>query len=291
MKANDSLSVYIISFNHAKFIEQCVESVLSSENISFDVTVIDNGSTDGSQDKIIELSNKFDIKVILNEINEGLPATLNKMLASGNSKYVCFLAADDYIEKNRFSEQTKFLNENGQFYACAGSQIKVDENGHPLPKIKQRNIINRTVVINSDNIFSRTNIIYSPTAIFRREVLSEIGGYSEDIQIEDLYLFYKAASKGHSICLMPNVFTYYRVHGSNSHKKLKWMHENKLKILNEYEGSIYYNSLYKLVMLEGFYSLSASNKAEAITLLPRVIRFLDSKYLYAGLFKLLFWWR
>lgn len=284
------LSIYVVSFNHEKFINRCIESIFCNTGLDFNVTVIDNGSTDGTKNIIEELKVKYNINVIYNEANQGLPATLNKILKMASSEYICFLAADDYVGFSRFKTQIDFLNKNSDFYGCSGSQLKVNESDECLPIKFQKNFIDDYKVMDIGNIFKSTNIIYSPTAIYRTNSLIEIGGYDESILIEDLYIYYKAAIMGFKFCVMPVFFTYYRVHDGNSHKKLLWMHENKVKILDKFSGCDGYRDLSKLIMLEGFYSLSSCHKSLALRLLPKVIRFLDSKYLYAGLYKLLFIW-
>ncbi|HDX8357003.1 TPA: glycosyltransferase [Aeromonas hydrophila] len=285
------LSVYIISYNHAKFIRKCIESVFNCKDIEYDVTVIDNASSDGSQAIINELSLNYCFKKVLNKENDGLPKTLNKILFSSNCEFICFLAADDYVAFDRFKTQVAFLQNNPEYYGCSGSQVKVNENDECLPRYKQKNIVDIGKKVDASNIFDTSNIIYSPTAIYRKDVLVELGGYDERILIEDLYIYYKAASCGYKFYIIPKLFTYYRNHDGNTHTKFKWMHEQKLKILNEHKGSIHYKKLKKLVLLEGFYSLSLNNKKDALRLLPAVIIYVNSLFLYAGLFKLFFYWR
>ncbi|EPJ8280709.1 glycosyltransferase family 2 protein, partial [Citrobacter freundii] len=70
----------------------------------------------------------------------------------------------------------------------------------------------------------------------------------------------------------------------------KWMHDNKIKILEEFEKAPFYEKLKDLIYLEGFYSLSDNYKLIALKIIPKIIHRIDSKYLYAGIIKLLFKW-
>ncbi|EIS2673615.1 glycosyltransferase family 2 protein [Escherichia coli] len=284
------VSFFIVSYNHKNFIDCCIKSVIAQLSASYDLTVIDNCSVDGTVDELKRLNKIYKFSLIMNDQNYGLPSTLNKALSLASGEYICFLAADDYMMFDRLTTQISFLNQNQQYYACAGTQLKVDDSNVLCDLSKQKNIISSFTVIDKNNIFKSTNIIYSPTSIYRTEVLKKIGGYKEGILIEDLYIYYKAASLGYKMALLPNLFCFYRIHKGNSHTKLKWMFENKLKILAEFSEQSFYRDLSDLIHLEGFYSLSQQHKKDAIKILPRVLHRLDSKYLYAGLFNLLLKW-
>ncbi|MCK7011762.1 glycosyltransferase family 2 protein [Enterobacter roggenkampii] len=284
------VSIFVVSYNHAEFVELCLNSIKCQLNVSYDLTVIDNGSIDGTSDIIRQLNVTQDFKFIENNTNLGLPATLNMCLDMALGEYICFIAADDYMAINRLFVQVQFLEEHHEFYACSGTQLKVDDNNNLCDIKKQKNIIKNFIVIDKNNIFDRTNIIYSPTSIYRTQALKDIGGYRTDIAIEDLYIYYKAAEKNYKIAVLPNLFSFYRIHPGNSHSKLKWMHENKLKILREFKNAPFYEKLKDLIYLEGFYSLSSKHKLAALKIIPTIMHRIDSKYLYAGIFKLLFKW-
>ncbi|AKJ42874.1 glycosyltransferase family 2 protein [Pragia fontium] len=288
---NEVVSIVIVSHNHKGFIRQCLESVFSQTYKNIDVTLIDNASVDGTLDEINILSKSFSFKVIYNKVNVGLPATLNMALDIVDGKYLVLLSADDYIVYDRVEKQVDFLSKNIGFYACSGSQIKVNSKGDNLPIKEQKNFINEFSIIDEKNIAKTGNRIFSPTTMYRLNELRKLGGYIDDILIEDLYVFYKAASVGMRMALLPRVFSYYRIHDGNSHSKYMWMHKNKLKILELHKESSFYLELQKLIYLEGFYSLSRNYKIESLKIFPKIFFCINSKYFYGGLFRLLLDWR
>lgn len=289
-KSVPRVSIVVVSYNHGRYIKQCIESIVHQSYQDFELIVVDNNSIDDSRLIISELSDKYGFVNIFNSSNIGLPAVLNNALAATKSEYVVFIAADDYMVFDRIESQIEFLDQHSDFYACAGGQLKVDEQNNFLPIKYQKNTHDKFMVVDSTNIFSRTNVIYSPTAMYRVGQLKVIGGYDPDIAIEDLYISYKAASNGLKIAILPKIFIFYRIHGENSHAKYMWMYENKLKILNGYRDTCHYNKLYKLIHLEAFYSLAVANKWEAIKIIPKVMTCFSSLYLYAGLVRLIFFW-
>lgn len=289
-KSFPRVSIVIISYNHGRFIKQCIESIVHQSYQDFELIVVDNNSADDSRTVISELSEKYGFERVFNSENIGLPAVLNNAITSTQSEYIVFMAADDYMVFDRIQIQIEFLDQHADFYACAGGQLKVDAQNNFLSLKHQKNTHDKFMVVDSTNVFSRTNVVYSPTAMYRVGQLKVIGGYNPDIAIEDLYLFYKAALNGLKVAILPKIFTFYRIHGNNSHAKYMWMYENKLKILSEYRDTCHYNELYKLIHLEAFYSLSAANKSEALKIIPKVMTCFSSLYLYAGLVKLIFFW-
>ena len=113
------VSIFVVSYNHAKFVELCLNSIKCQWNVSYDLTVIDNGSVDGTPDIIRQLKDTQDFKFIENDTNLGLPATLNMCLDMALGEYICFIAADDCMAINRLFVQLQFLEKHHEFYACA----------------------------------------------------------------------------------------------------------------------------------------------------------------------------
>ncbi|MDE9444685.1 glycosyltransferase [Xenorhabdus bovienii] len=281
-------------YNHEKYVENTIDSIILQDYENIELIIINDGSTDNSHSVIIKKIEKcrerFKKFTYINRENKGLSYSLNEALNIAEGTYISLIASDDIILSNKTSIQTEFLEKNQNFYACAGTQITIDSDGNVLPVKYQKYIISKHLEIDKRILFRMTNMIYSPTCMYRLNILKNLGGYDESIAIEDLYLFYLAASKGHNIALLPIIFTLYRHHTNNNHKNYIMMHENKLKILDIFKYDNSYSSLKRLVLLEGFYSLAKKNKLKAIKTLPYVIKYIDSIYLYGGIFNLLFKW-
>jgi len=93
-----SLSIVIPSFNHRDFIEECLDAVIAIPVDSKEIIIIDDGSTDGSQ-QIIErwvVANRAGHRIhcILRE-NRGLVATLNDGLNQATGEFFYLVASDD----------------------------------------------------------------------------------------------------------------------------------------------------------------------------------------------------
>ena len=95
-KENFLVTVYITNFNYGKFIKQAIESVLMQTEQSFELIIIDDGSTDNSKEIIEKYKDLKNIRIVYQK-NKGLNVTNNIALRAARGKYIVRLDADDYF--------------------------------------------------------------------------------------------------------------------------------------------------------------------------------------------------
>lgn len=95
------LSIIIVSWNVKQYLRQCVQSIFKyTQDITFEVIVVDNASNDGSADMV---ANEFpQVHLIRNATNRGFGAANNQGLAQAQGKYILFLNDDIEIKDNIF---------------------------------------------------------------------------------------------------------------------------------------------------------------------------------------------
>ena len=98
-KENFLVTVYITNFNYGKFIKQAIESVLMQTEQSFELIIIDDGSTDNSKEIIEKYKDLKNIRIVYQK-NKGLNVTNNIALRAARGKYIVRLDADDYFSPN-----------------------------------------------------------------------------------------------------------------------------------------------------------------------------------------------
>ncbi|MFB8341316.1 glycosyltransferase family 2 protein [Brucella cytisi] len=94
------VTVGISAYNSAEFIEQAVESVLSQEGRSFEVIVIDDGSTDNTADLVTTLAKKDSRVRLFRKGNAGLGASRNDVIDQAKGRFIHFMDGDDYMGSN-----------------------------------------------------------------------------------------------------------------------------------------------------------------------------------------------
>lgn len=90
-----TLSVIIPMYNASKYIDDAIKSILSQQNITLELIIIDDGSTDNSVKQLKKYNNNI-IKIYSKE-NGGAASARNFGLKKATGKYIMFLDSDDYI--------------------------------------------------------------------------------------------------------------------------------------------------------------------------------------------------
>ena len=129
-----SLSVIIVNYNVAYFLEQCLSSVYNSRGIEkIEVIVVDNRSSDGS---IAMINSKFpQVKLLANTANIGFSKANNQGIAIAQGEYVVLLNPDTVVEESTFEEVIIAFNEDPRI---GGIGVRmVDGKGTFLPESKQ----------------------------------------------------------------------------------------------------------------------------------------------------------
>jgi len=131
MQQSFYVSVIVPVFNSQNFIGRCLRSIknqsLSKKN--YEIIVIDDCSTDQSYNEIIKQKNST-IRIIKNEKNIGLPASLNKGLKKARGSFVVRVDSDDWVQYDFLNILSTFLflNKNLDAVCCDYSITDYKEN-------------------------------------------------------------------------------------------------------------------------------------------------------------------
>lgn len=91
------ISVIIPIYNAEKFLPECLDSVLCQEFPSFELLLIDDGSTDGSGEIADRYAEKDSRIVVVHQPNSGVSAARNRGLTEARGEYIAFVDADDRV--------------------------------------------------------------------------------------------------------------------------------------------------------------------------------------------------
>jgi len=87
------ISIYTTVYNNARTVERSIESIIKQlEGFSYEIVVVDNFSTDGTYEKLVELSKKYPIRVYRYHCNRGLGRRLAARLSRG--RYLVYVDLD-----------------------------------------------------------------------------------------------------------------------------------------------------------------------------------------------------
>ena len=200
------ITIIVCSYNHGKWIERCIRSILNQVVIKqdqFEIIIVDDASKDYTR-KILTKFKKFkNIKILTNNKNLGLPRSLNKAIKVSSGRYVVRVDSDDYIERNYLFVSKLFLDKNRYYQALATDYTKVDEN---------------------ENLISRENCSKNEIAcgiMFRKESILEIGLYNENFLMREGHELKKRFEKKFKIGRLELPLYKYRIYSKNRTKNKK----------------------------------------------------------------------
>ena len=217
MKNYKYVSVIVPTYNRAHFIVEAIESVLAQDVIDdylVEILVIDDGSTDTTEEKL----KKFGNKIIYKKIDHtGKPAVFrNYGISVARGELIAFLDSDDLWSKDKLRKQIPYFN-NPSVVMTYGNASIIDNDGNS----GARKVVVREKLKNGENFAKllADNVIPNLTVAVRKSALLSVGGFDESPNLavgEDYELWLRIAAKyPNGIKCITSDLAYYRLHSSN----------------------------------------------------------------------------
>lgn len=226
MKDKKMFSVICLTYNHADYIQQCIESVQQQTLEDWELLILDDGSSDGTGEKVKSYLSDGRIKYFHQE-NKGagrLSENYNFLLSRAQGSYVTILEGDDYAEPELLSSHREVLLENPEAI-LSYNRVRVMDPGHFWEAPKRSDVekdpdafINTPVGSAYNRLFYSCFIPAQGTTV-RRDVLIEQGGFEkvEGLPTVDYPTWLKLASVG-SFVFVPKTLAHWRRHGGQTTK-------------------------------------------------------------------------
>ncbi len=116
------VSAYMLTYNHAQYIEQAIKGILQqSIDFPFELVIGEDCSTDGTREIVFEYQKKYPniIRVITSDNNIGMMNNSTRTLQACRGKYIAFCEGDDYwIDPLKLQKQVDFLEANVEYGLC-----------------------------------------------------------------------------------------------------------------------------------------------------------------------------
>jgi glycosyltransferase involved in cell wall biosynthesis len=123
-----SVDVIIPNYNYARFLPECVHSILSQDMSDLRIIIIDNASTDGSVDVARQLAKQHSaIELICHASNQGPHASFNEGIDVASADYVLILCSDDILSEGGLRRAKEALERNPQAAFAVGPETNTDE--------------------------------------------------------------------------------------------------------------------------------------------------------------------
>lgn len=170
MKVVD-ISIVIPAYNHAKYIEQAVDSALAQDcPFSFEILIGDDCSTDETAEVCMKYQGNEQVKLISHPENLGLIKNYRSLFSVSKGKYIAILEGDDFWDLRKLSEQITFLKTNPEYGFIHSNAYFLYDSGRK--KLVHNNDFNLEGEVYTE-IF-KANRIVAVTVCFRKELLDFI---------------------------------------------------------------------------------------------------------------------
>ncbi|RMQ46355.1 Glycosyl transferase protein [Pseudomonas cichorii] len=223
------VTVIIASYNHARYIEDSINSVINQTYPNIELLVVDDGSKDESPELLKKLQEQhgFDLRF---QANQGLARTLNDAIERAQGELIVPFGSDDIMFPHRIATQVEYMKDKPEVGICAANIETIDQDGQIMGAREQRNRNLAFRRLDFDDLFlNRKPGPASATLMFRREALDKVGCFNPEIRLEDIYIELAIARAGYFIDILGEVLAQYRDHPSNTFKNGRFMVENVLK--------------------------------------------------------------
>ena len=204
---NPPISVVMPVHNARPFLGESIRSILEQTFSDFEFVILDDASTDGSVELLREWSLR-DKRIHLHESKKrlGLSGSSNAVVSKACASIVARMDADDIAHPDRLRRQWNIIDSRPDVAVIGALCNGIDACGREVRPRDRWRLVRRSVYIPFPH----------GSAMFRREVFDQVGGYDESANGgEDQDLFLRMASRGRVLTL-PDVLYSYRYHSSNA---------------------------------------------------------------------------
>lgn len=219
---NSSLvSIIVPCYNQSKYLTDTIKSVIDQNYQNWECIIINDGSTDNTDQVASELCKKDQRITLITQENAGVCTARNNAILASHGKYILCLDADDLISPNFLTETVTLIESNSEIKIVTSTVLYFHgKKGQLTPKS-----------YNLDVIIAENQIVV--TSLFRRKDFDKVGGFSLYMQegLEDWEFWIKILKSGGLIKCANKAIFYYRIKKNSRNDKIDLLKANKLRFL------------------------------------------------------------
>ncbi len=220
MENSPLVSVIIPVYNGEKYVVQALESVFKQDYQSFEVILVDDGSTD----RTAQIIGKYDKVQYIYQPNQGVASARNTGVAASSGEIIAFLDSDDFWPPNRLTVTVRYFQQHPEISYVLGKQMMFVESGCAVPPWV------KAEWLTEPQDASNTGVL-----VVRRVTFDRIGLFNKDYKGgEDTEWLVRASEVGVPMARLPEVVLHRRIHGGNLSVQMRKMRKtNLMRIVRE----------------------------------------------------------
>lgn len=207
------VAVIIPTYNQARYIGSTIETVQRQTFSDWELFVVDDGSTDKTDEIVRGFLGDERIHYI-RQLNQERAVARNKGVEQSSAPYIAFLDADDLWHPEKLAKQVKAIKAQPDVGLCYTLTDTIEREGKRLQKTGR----SRTYAGMVFDQLLRSNFIINSSVLLRRGSLMKVGLFDNYLPVfgsEDWDLWLRIARQ-YPVCLVDEELTFYRVHPENT---------------------------------------------------------------------------
>lgn len=206
------VSVIIPTYNREQKIQYAIRSVLRQAYQNFEIIIVDDGSTDNTEQLIEDLQKKDSrVKYLKQENSGGTSKPRNLGISKSRGKYLAFLDSDDEWMETKLEKQLELFRNSDDpnlgFVACNAIIINKREESkiYSLPKYKNyfKEFLTRTIITSCSSV------------VIKKSVINKVGGFDENLKTGVDWEMWIRISKSFNFNFVDEPLIKYYVHKNN----------------------------------------------------------------------------
>jgi hypothetical protein len=220
VSSRSSFSVVVPCYRYGRYLERCLESIVTQRDVEVEVLVIDDASPDDSADVAHMLAARWpEVTVRVHVENAGHIRTFNEGLDWATADHVVLISADDLLAPGALSRAATLFDEHPEVGLVYGDVVVFEDGTVPVT-VDRPDLVSSSVVAGWDWIEERCrvadNAARSPEVIVRNRVQQQVGHYdARCVHTSDFNMWMRVASVSDVAYVAGSSQACYRVHSSN----------------------------------------------------------------------------
>jgi len=199
------VSVLMSVYNGARYLAEAIDSILGQTFADFEFIIIDDGSTDATND-ILRTYSDARICVLHNPKNLGLTRSLNHGLSVAQGEYVARMDADDISLPERLQKQVSFLDAHPMTAMVGSAYYQIDANGSLIG----------TATLPCDYQDIKEQLLYRccfchGATMFRRNAVRQVGNYREEFYAAQDWDLWVRLNEDYQLANLPDILYKLRI--------------------------------------------------------------------------------
>ena len=184
------VSVKVVTYNHAPYIRQCIESILMQKTtFPFELVIGEDCSTDGTREIVLDYTQKYPeiIRVVTSESNVGGRENSKRALLTCQGEFIALCEGDDYwIDPLKLQKQFETIIKTEATMVVHSTFVVFYQDGNASIETKIRRAGSESGFLDLNDILSGKALIHTSSFFYRSEILKNMPSWYYEAPVGDL---------------------------------------------------------------------------------------------------------